>query len=251
MIPLYDQNPASTRPFVTRTLIYVNVVVFLLQWWLEMRGVPWVAEAYGMVPSRLSVDPLGEWPKLLGSAFLHGGWAHLGWNMLFLHIFGDNVEDRMGRDRYLVFYLLSAFAAALAQYAIDPLARTPMVGASGAIAGVLGAYLVLYPRAPIAVVNPILPLWLLMGPLFALPAWFVVGMWFLGNVSGGLASLGGSGAGGVAFFAHLGGFCAGLLLVRPFQRATARDSRHTDRATTRVSNRRGAFWKNDGGPFWK
>ncbi len=265
MIPLYDQNPARHRPVVTRWLIYVNVFAFLLEWWLGSRGVPWLAEAYGMVPARLSADPWGEWYKLLSSAFLHGGLAHLGWNMLFLHIFGDNVEDRLGRLRFLGFYVLSALGAGIAQYAIHPMSHVPMVGASGAIAGVLGAYLVLYPRAPIAVVNPILPLWLLLGPLFALPAWVVVGMWFLGNLGGGLSTLGGAGEAGVAFFAHLGGFITGLLAVRPLvasrgERSPSGASSARPRRPTNESRRerandgeveRPVFWKNDGRPFWK
>jgi len=253
MIPLFDHHPSRTAPLVTRALLYVNALGFLVQWWLERRGVTWIAAGYGWVPSRISADPVGEWYKALTALFLHADFAHLGWNLLFLHIFGDNVEARLGKARYLVFYLVSGVVAALAQFAIDPHSSVPMIGASGAIAGVLGAYLVLYPRSPIAVVNPILPLWLFLGPLFSLPAWLVVGLWFIGNVFGGLASLSAvSSGGGVAFFAHLGGFIAGLLLVKPllYGRAVATAERAGPSHAAPAPERR-VFWKSDGRPFWK
>lgn len=256
MIPLYDHNPSRAVPVVTKTLLYANVFAFILQWWLESRGVSWTISAYGLVPSRVTADPEGEWFKAVSSMFLHANFAHLGWNMLFLHIFGDNVEDRLGKLRFVAFYLLAGVGAAAAQYLIDPLSPVPMIGASGAIAGVLGAYLVLYPRAPIAVVNPILPLWLLLGPLFKLPAWFVVGMWFMGNLFGGLASLQTVSAGGIAFFAHLGGFIAGLLLVRPLLTRSRSTGAHEPKrsrlsSSPRPSPERRIFWKDDGRPFWK
>jgi membrane associated rhomboid family serine protease len=137
--------------------------------------------------------------------------------MLFLYIFGDNVEDALGRWRYLAFYLVSGFAAAAAQMFVDPSSTIPMVGASGAIAGVLGGYMVLFPRAPITVLNPVFPLWFLLGPLLVFPAWLVVGEWFVMNFFMGTGSLGLSSQGGVAFFAHIGGFLAGLLLVKPMR----------------------------------
>src|SRR5690606_24435746 len=147
--------------------------------------------------TRVAQDPTGEAFTVLTSMFMHGGWGHLGWNMLFLHVFGDNVEDALGHARYLGFYLLGGIGAAACQFFVNPASTIPMVGASGAIAAVLGGYVVLHPRAPVAVVNPILPLWLLMGPLIALPAWFVVGEWFFVNLIGGLGMLGRS-EGGVA-----------------------------------------------------
>jgi membrane associated rhomboid family serine protease len=136
--------------------------------------------------------------------------------MLFLFVFGDNVEDKLGHRRYIVFYLLSGICAALAQIMVDPMSGLPMVGASGAIAGVLGGYLVLYPRAPITVLNPVFPLWFLLGPFLVFPAWLVMGEWFLWNLIPGVASLGAEGQGRVAFFAHIGGFLAGLVTVKPF-----------------------------------
>lgn len=214
MIPLFDHNPVKSRPVITRALIVINVAVFLFTWWLEANGVTWIGAAYGMVPARLNADPSGEAIKIATSMFLHADFMHLLWNMVFLHIFGDNVEDALGHSRYAAFYLIGGVAGAVAQHLIDPLSSIPMVGASGAIAGVLGGYLVLYPRAPVTLLNPIILLWIIMGPILVLPAWAVVGWWFLGNVTGGLAMLGGV-ATGTAFFAHLGGFIAGLLLVKP------------------------------------
>src|SRR6185369_124014 len=145
------------------------------------------------------------------------GWLHIGGNMLFLWIFGDNVEDAMGHLRYIAFYLLSGVAAAAAQVFIDPSSGVPMVGASGAIAGVLAAYVSLYPRSPITVLNPIPILWLFFGLFLEVPAWLVIAVFFVVNLVNGLAT-GPAVQGGVAFFAHLGGFIAGLFLVRLFVR---------------------------------
>jgi membrane associated rhomboid family serine protease len=255
MIPLYDNNPTRGPAAITWVLIAANVAVFLAEFLLELGGAVWVIPGYGLVPARISFDPQGEAFTILTSAFMHGDWGHLGWNMLFLYIFGDNVEDALGHARFAGFYALCALGAAATQFFIDPLSHVPMVGASGAIAGVLGAYLVLYPRAPIAVLNPIPLLWLVMGPLFALPAWFVVGEWFVGNVVGGLGSIG-RGGGGVAFFAHIGGFVVGLLAIKPLLRG--RSARPSGRwssfqAPPRPARQERVFWRDDqrGGPFWK
>lgn len=217
MFPIRDLNPTRTgfRPYVNYLLIAANIVVWGLQLWLMAAGAAWVIPAYGVVPTRLSADPAGEAFTILTSMFMHGGFAHLGGNLLFLMIFGDNVEDAVGHARYLFFYVLSGVLAGITQVLIDPASPIPMVGASGAIAGVLGAYLVLYPRAPVTVVNPILPLWFVFGLFLVFPAWLVVGEWFLWNLLRGLGSIGMSEGGGVAFFAHIGGFVAGLLLIRP------------------------------------
>jgi membrane associated rhomboid family serine protease len=142
-----------------------------------------------------------------------------------LYIFGDNVEDVLGHGRYVFFYLLSGLCAGIAQIAVDPSSTIPMIGASGAIAGVTAAYVLLFPRAPIAVLNPILPLWLIMGPTFIIPAWFVAAEFFVMNLFMGLQTLGMQGQGGVAFFAHLGGFVAGVVLLRPMLRGRARGRR--------------------------
>ena len=146
--------------------------------------------------------------------FVHSGWFHLIGNMYFLYVFGDNVEDALGKTKYLAFYVLGGAAGAFGQYWVGPDSVVPMIGASGAIPAVLGGYLVLYPRAPVTLINPVILLWLIMGPLIVLPAWAVVGWWFIGNLFGGLASLGGAES-QTAFFAHLGGFVGGLLITRP------------------------------------
>jgi membrane associated rhomboid family serine protease len=251
MFPLYDHNPVRSKPLVTRALIFANVVAFLMTWWLERHGVTWMSSAYGMVPSRLSADPEGEVGKIFSSMFLHADFMHLLWNMIFLHIFGDNVEDALGKARYLGFYLLAGAAGAIAQHMIAPLSTVPMVGASGAIAGVLGGYLVLYPRAPVTLLNPVILLWLIMGPLLVLPAWAVVGWWFLGNVTGGLAALGGQ-ATGTAFFAHLGGFIAGLLLIKPLvQELGPAPHKWSGLSEPPRVTRPKIFPKDESGPFWR
>jgi membrane associated rhomboid family serine protease len=215
MIPIRDDNPTQITPVVTYALIVANVLVWLWEFSMLQGGHTWILSGYGVVPTRITGDPSGEAFTVLTSMFMHGSWAHLGWNMLFLYIFGDNVEEALGHVRYIAFYLVGGLGAAVAQVAIDPASPVPMVGASGAIAGVLGAYLVLYPRAPVVVINPIFPLWFILGIFLVFPAWLVVGEWFLGNLLAGLGSLGRAGQGGVAFFAHIGGFVVGLLLIRP------------------------------------
>lgn len=208
-------------------LIGLNVVAWLYEYGYLLRGASWFVPWYGFVPSRFLADPQGEWPTVLSSMFLHGGWAHLGGNLLFLWIFGDNVEDSMGSRRYLAFYLLGGVAAAGAQLAVDPHSSAPMVGASGAISAVLGAYMVQFPRAPVSVLNPVPLLWLTVGPLLALPAWVVIGTWFvLDNLLVALGQLGQAASGGVAFWAHIGGFLCGLVLVKVF--TLGRDSKATD-----------------------
>ena len=220
-IPVRDVNPTQTPPVVNYLLIAVNILAWLWELSLQAAGVAWVEPAYGVVPIRLTGDPTGEAFTILTSMFMHGGWLHLGGNMLYLYIFGDNVEDSMGHARYAAFYLACGFLAALAQVVVDPTSQVPLVGASGAIAGVLGAYLVLYPKAPIMVLNTIIPLWLFFGLFLFFPAWLAIGTWFLWNLLGGLGSLG-SQAGGVAFFAHIGGFIGGLGLVQLCMRGRRR-----------------------------
>jgi len=246
VIPLYDVNPARNRPRVTRALILANVAVFVATWLLEARGMHSLAPGYGLVPIRLTVDPLGEWFTVLSSMFIHGGLAHLGWNMLFLHIFGDNVEDKLGSERFLGFYLLAGLGAGLGQYLMNPTSQVPMVGASGAIGGVLGGYLVLHPRAPVTVLNPI-PLMWFFAPFLSLPAWLVVGEWFIVNLAG-LAGASAENA-GIAFAAHLGGFLVGLLTVRLFARE---DAFERARVQTQTALGRPVFWREDKQrPFWK
>src|SRR3989442_8533375 len=193
MLPLRDNVPSATRPTVTWAIIAVNLLVFL--WELSTPDVL----AFALVPARFSADPAANAVTILTSMFLHGGWAHVLGNMLYLWIFGDNVEDRLGHGRYLLLYLAGGAAAALAQVAIAPDSRIPMLGASGAIASVLGAYIVLYPRASVYTWVPIF-----LG-IVRIPAVVWLGLWFGLQLLSGVASLGAQQSGGVAFFAHGGG----------------------------------------------
>jgi membrane associated rhomboid family serine protease len=217
MFPIKDQNPTRTFPFVNYLLIAANVAAYIGETLLiQQQGESAVVSGYGLVATRLLSDPTGEAFTILTSMFMHGGLAHLGGNLLFLYIFGDNVEDALGHGRYVGFYLLSGLAAAAAQILTGVSSPIAMVGASGAISGVLGAYVVLYPRAPILVLNSVPLLWLFWGLFLSFPAWLVIGFWFLGNLLSGVSSLGmAAGSGGVAFFAHIGGFLFGLLSIKP------------------------------------
>lgn len=215
MLPIGDRNPTRTTPFVNYALLGLNVLAFVIQTIASTDGgQSWVVPGYGLVPTRISADPAGEAFTILTSQFMHAGLVHLGGNLLFLYIFGDNVEDAIGHLRYLLFYLASGLGAAIVQVATDTSSTVPMVGASGAIAGVLGAYLVLYPHAPITVLVPP-PFGFFVGFFVVFPAWVVMGGWFLVNLVSGVGSLGAVGTGSVAFFAHIGGFLTGLLAIRP------------------------------------
>jgi membrane associated rhomboid family serine protease len=214
-IPLYDDNPSERTPFFTWAIIAACVVVFLWQVGLGPRGeravayslglVPAVLFGYAELPPQLQLVPSGA--TLITHMFLHGGWTHLLGNMLFLWIFGNNIEDALGHGRYLLFYLLCGLAAATAQIVTDPASEIPMVGASGAIAGVLGAYLILHPHANVRVL-----VWIIVFVrLVNIPAWIVLGFWFAAQLFGGLATP--MAKGGVAFWAHVGGFVAGVVLI--------------------------------------
>jgi membrane associated rhomboid family serine protease len=213
--PLKDDNPVRITPFVTYGLIAANVLAFFWQASLELSGVP-ITAAYGHVPVRLLGDPGGQAITVVSSMFLHGGLMHLGSNMWFLHVFGDNIEETLGHFRYLVFYLLCGAAAALAQVLLDVDSGIPMIGASGAIAGVIGSYLVLYPRAPILSFNMVPLLWLLMGIFVVVPAWLIAGLFFATNLFSAVVMLDDIANAGVAFFAHLGGFVAGFMVTAAF-----------------------------------
>jgi membrane associated rhomboid family serine protease len=231
VLPLRDRLPTRGPSIVNWALIVANIGAFVwMQALLSVAGPRGRGSAaldmlmqWGLVPARLMNHPLEAMPTVLSSMFMHDpmGWAHLGGNMLYLWIFGDNVEDAMGSVRYVFFYLACGLAAAAAQILVDPSSAVPMVGASGAISGVLAAYGSLYPRSPVTVLNPILPLWFFFGIVFQLPAWVLILEYFVVNLFSGLGSLGGRG-GGVAFFAHLGGFLAGILLIRLFMRGKMR-----------------------------
>jgi membrane associated rhomboid family serine protease len=210
MIPLRDVIPSRTTPFMTVSLIVVNALVFFYEFSLGERVEPFVLY-YGLVPAAFS------FVSLFTSMFLHGGFLHFAGNMLYLWIFGDNVEDRMGHGRFLVFYLLCGTAAALAQTIANPDSIVPMVGASGAIAGVMGAYFVLYPRSRILTLVPIFFL-----QLIEVPAIFFLGIWFLMQFLSGVGSIVAATAhepgGGVAVWAHVAGFVAGISAVWIFRR---------------------------------
>ncbi len=205
MLPLRDHLPTRTFPFVNYALIAANIVVFFLQ----SGGA--VTDDYAFVPARLFVDPVWGLQTVFTAMFMHASLAHIGGNMLYLWIFGDNVEDAMGHVRYLVFYLAGGVCAALAQTFVSP--TVPMLGASGAISAVLAAYALLYPRSPVTVLNPIFILWFFFGLFLTFPAWIVIGLFFVVNL---FSALGPSGSGGVAFMAHVGGFVGGAVLLRLF-----------------------------------
>ncbi len=217
--PVRDDNPTRTTPIVNLLLIVLNVAVFLWTWSSDTqttltREVPPLLETYGLVPHRFLNDLPNQVPSVFTSMFMHGGWYHLLSNMWFLHLFGDNIEDTLGHVRYVAFYLICGIAAAAAQIAIDPGSMIPMVGASGAIGGVVGGYLMLYPRAPILSVNMVPLLWLFFGTMLVVPAWVIGGLFLGQNLLLAFQNAAGFGSKGIAFSAHLGGFFAGLVLVR-------------------------------------
>lgn len=210
MLPLRDANPASRFPIVTVGLIAINVLFFLYE---VAFGLEQVVNQMGLIPFQLTTGFSG--PVLIDvftSMFLHGGLLHIGGNMLYLWIFGDNVEDVMGSGGFLVFYLLAGIAAALAQVLIGPGSRIPLVGASGAISGVLAAYLVKFPHARVLTLVT-LGYWIRLTEVRAI---WVLGFWFVYQFVLGFLSLGAQSGGGVAYFAHIGGFVAGLALVWVF-----------------------------------
>jgi len=212
VLPLSDHNPRRTAPVVNSLLIAANVLMFFWEMSLGHDIEPVLAHV-AFVPARFWYAPALV-PSLfsaLVSMFLHGGWLHLGGNMLYLWIFGDNIEDRLGHFRYLVFYLACGFAATLAHAIVNPGSRLPSIGASGAIAGVLGAYILLFPRVRVTTLIPVF----IFIMVREVPAIFVLGIWFVFQLFVGVSSLGVSPeqAGGVAYFAHIGGFVAGMILV--------------------------------------
>jgi len=204
LLPLHDSQRSATTPIVTGALIALNVFVFLFQRSLDPFSANDFVYAFGFIPERFTLL------SIVTSLFLHSGWIHLISNMVFLWIFGDNIEDVLGHGKYLLFYLLCGVAAAMAQYLVNPESRVPQIGASGAIFGVMGAYLVKFPHSRILTVG-----WFLILFSFELPAWvlllYFIGLQFLSGV-GSIADVLRQ-RGGVAYFAHIGGFCAGVLLI--------------------------------------
>jgi membrane associated rhomboid family serine protease len=220
MLPIKDDQPSYSTAYVNWFLIVLNILIYLFQSTLDPRSSDQFAREFGEVPARLAAFLSGSARYSLPSVvvpfftsmFLHASWTHVLGNMWFLYIFGDNVEDYLGHFKYLVFYLLSGLIAMTTQVAIFPHSNVPTVGASGAIAGVLGAYFVLYPRARVLT-------WFFVFIMY-IPAWFVLGEWFVLQFIQGAATLSvaqtGRDMGGVAFWAHIGGFIAGIVMIKIF-----------------------------------
>jgi membrane associated rhomboid family serine protease len=207
MIPLRDVIPSRTTPYITVTIIVINAIAWLFELGLPRDVLPLFLQLFGVIPAEFRA------PTLITSMFLHGSWSHVLGNMWYLWIFGDNVEDRLGHGRFLVFYLLCGILAALGQLALDPSSTVPMIGASGAIAGVMGAYFVLYPRSRVLTLIPLIIIW----DIIEMPAVFLLGFWFVLQLfSAGTIAVTAS-TGGVAFAAHVAGFLAGVLGVFVFR----------------------------------
>jgi membrane associated rhomboid family serine protease len=210
LFPIGDDNSSErTVPVVTYALIALNVLFFFV----ELSGGEPFIEKWSVVPRRLVHNPGGDLLTVFTSMFMHGGWLHLGGNMLYLWIFGDNVEDRFGHVKFLIFYLLCGIAATVAQVAVNANSNVPNLGASGAIAGVLAAYLVLFPKGQVRV---------LMGRgIMPMPALIVIGLWIVLQFINGVGAITQSAeTGGVAYMAHVGGFAAGLVLTFLFRRSS-------------------------------
>ena len=226
MFPIKDDQPRYSTPYVTWFLIALNILIFFYQWSMGPRAGAQFETIYGEVPSHLAAflagSPRYSLPQVVlpffTSMFLHGGWMHVLGNMWFLYIFGDNVEDYLGHFQYLIFYLISGLVAMATQVTIYLHSNVPTVGASGAIAGVLGAYFILYPRARVLT-------WFFVFVMY-IPAWFVLGEWFVIQFLNGAATLSlaqtGRDIGGVAFWAHIGGFVAGVIMVKIFPERSRR-----------------------------
>ncbi len=222
MFPLHDDNPTEINPVITIGLIVICILVYLWQTSLGQELGQAIVYSLGMIPAvlfnstelsaELSIVP-AELTVLtsmfMHGGFMHGGFMHLAGNMLYLWIFGNNVEDSMGHIRFIIFYLLCGTAAALAQAIVNPNSEIPMIGASGAVSGVLGAYLLLHPHAKVLVVIPII----IILKTFRIPAMFVLGLWFAMQLISSTGTI--SGEGGTAWWAHIGGFIAGMILI-PF-----------------------------------
>jgi len=226
MIPIKDYNPTRNFPLITVVLIALNVLAFI-QDRLTGHYEPMLVETargltrinhfvgglsadFSLIPARLLAEPGSTWITVFTSMFLHGNWLHIGSNMLFLWIFGNNIEDALGKARFLVFYFCCGIAAAAAQIVSAPHSGIPMVGASGAVAGIMGAYLVLYPHARILTLLPIF----FFFTFIEVPAYLIIGYWaLLQFISANWLNAGGAARGGIAYFAHIGGFLAGLLLI--------------------------------------
>ncbi|MGO1317274.1 MAG: rhomboid family intramembrane serine protease [Cellulomonadaceae bacterium] len=216
MIPLSDDNRSvRVLPWATYALVAINLVVWVVMWASPAADQQQFYDRFAATPADVVHGGPSAWVTLFTCMFLHASWAHVLGNMLYLWIFGDNIEAAMGHLRYLTFYVVCGVVASAVQVLVDPASTLPLVGASGAIAGVLAAYIVLFPRGMVRTLIVIIP------PFFAirlLPAWLLIGFWIVTQFFAGITSVGGSDQGGTAYFAHIGGFAAGLLLARLFVR---------------------------------
>jgi membrane associated rhomboid family serine protease len=210
MIPLRDVIPSRSTPYITVTLIVLNAVAWLYELTIPGDLRPVFLQLYGVVPADFST------PTLVSSMFLHGSWSHFIGNMWYLWIFGDNVEDRVGHGRFIAFYLLCGMVAALGHVAMDPTSILPTIGASGAIAGVMGGYFVLYPQSRVLTLVPLIVYF----EIIELPAVVLLGFWFIMQLfsAGAIAVTANASSGGIAFVAHVAGFVAGLLGVFVFRK---------------------------------
>lgn len=215
MIPFKDDNPTRNFPFVTIALIAINTVIFLFQV-MYPSDPRRLVYTFGAIPHFLltlnSVQPVHPVLTIFSSMFMHGSILHLGTNMLYLWIFGNNIEDKLGIVRFIIFYLLCGVVAAYSHAVADPVSMVPMIGASGAVSGVLGAYILLFPHAR---VHTLIFLGFFV-QVVRIRAMFVIGFWIIIQFINGMVSTGTAGHGGVAWFAHIGGFIAGLLLIKFF-----------------------------------
>ncbi|MEH2161852.1 MAG: rhomboid family intramembrane serine protease [Nostoc sp.] len=217
MFPLYDENPTRITPYFTYGLIGMNIIVFIHEVSLSNAQLSQFLSQYAVIPQELTINLSGEWITLFTSQFLHGGWWHLISNMLFLWVFGNNIEDRLGHAKYLIFYLVCGALAALCQWFIGMNSEIPSLGASGAISGVLGAYIIRFPHAKVMTL-------VFLGIFITtirIPALFIIGLFFVQNVISGLATLQTAAhmtvqSGGVAYWAHIGGFVFGIILAPLF-----------------------------------
>ena len=202
MIPLRDVIPSRTTPYITITIIGLNALAWFYELALPGNLLPLFLQFYGVVPANFHAS------SLVTSMFMNGSWSHVLGNMWYLWIFGDNVEDRVGHGRFIIFYLLCGFAAAIGQTVMDPDSTLPMIGASGPIAGVMGAYFVLYPKSRVLTLIPLIIFW----EVIEIPATFLLGFWFLMQLfsAGAIAVTANSAGGGVAFMAHVAGFICGV-----------------------------------------
>jgi len=216
MLPLYDTVRTHKFPLINLLLIAGNILAFIYELQFSPSALQSFIFTWGLIPARLTSDPVSAWMTIFTAMFLHGGWFHLLSNMWFLYIFGDNVEARLGGTRYLRFYWLSGVAAVVMQTYLLPASQVPMIGASGAIAGVLGAYLISFPRSRIASLVPILFIFTIV----EIPAAIFLVFWFILQVYSGLFAMQGASAGGIAWWAHIGGFVFGVIMVSFFARRT-------------------------------